>query len=171
MKMYTRIAMTAATVGILASGPLAGAVSTASASTAPYPTVYPGQYTPPPSGPPIPASATPDATCTPTVAGDYAHLSGGDVSAHGWWYNEDCPNQKTTVTVGLQEYFSDRTWHNQGTGTAYVWPGGGSANRAAVHQVCDGVAQASWRSYIIITSPGGGASAYTNLQNLKCTHV
>jgi hypothetical protein len=130
MNRYARVAVTAATAGILASVSPVGGVSAAGASTAPYPTVYPGQYTPPPSGPPIPVTPTPDDTCTLAVAGDYAHLSSGDVSAHGWWYNEDCPNEKTTVTIGLQEYFSDGTWHNQGSeGTAYVYPGGGSANR------------------------------------------
>jgi hypothetical protein len=172
MKISSRVGVTVAAVGILASGCLAGVTTAASASTAPYPTVYPGPGTPPPTGPPIPVTGAPDAECTPYVAGDYAHPSGGDVSAHGWWYRNNCPNQKTTVLIGLQEYFSDKTWHDEGpTQDADVWPGGGSANWVPNHLPCQGVAKAGWRSYIIITAPGTGASAYTAARDLNCTYT
>jgi hypothetical protein len=107
------------------------------------------------------------AACTPYVDGDYAHLSSGDVSAHGWWYQGTCPNTKTTVTIGLQEYYSDNTWRTKATGSAYVYPGGGSANRAVARHVCESTVPAGWRSYVIVTI-GTGASAYTAAQNLAC---
>ena len=107
------------------------------------------------------------AACSPYVDGDYAHVSSGDVSAHGWWYQGTCPNTKTTVTIGLQEYYSDGSWRTKATGSANVYPGGGSANRATARHVCESVVPAGWRSYVIVTI-GTGASAYTAAQNLAC---
>jgi hypothetical protein len=77
---------------------------------------------------------------------------------------------KTTVTIGLQEYFSNGEWYNKGPlGSKSVYPGGsGSGKRAATREPCQGVALAAWRSYIIV-SIGTGASAYTGAQNLHCT--
>lgn len=68
---------------------------------------------------------------------------------------------------------TDKTWHWQSTGTAYVWPGGGSANRAVARQACTippPYGTAGWRSLVVINSPGSGASAYTPAQNLVCAH-
>lgn len=149
----------------------------AKASSSPVPAPYPGAVTAPnpganavlPAPPPAPSGAAPAAACTPYAAGDYAHLSSGDVSAHGWWYQNNCPNTKATVTVGLQEYFSDGVWRDKGTvGSASVYPGGGSANRASARDTCVGVVFAGWRSYVIV-SIGNGASAYTAAQNLYCS--
>jgi hypothetical protein len=171
--MRFRAAITVTAV-ILASGGLGGVASAATGVPAspPHPAVYPAAGTVPsvpPLGPVTSGGAVPAAACTPFVDGDYAHVSSGDVSAHGWWYQGTCSNTKATVTVGLQEYFSDGTWHDQGTGQKLVYPGGGSANRAAVRQVCEGVALASWRSYVIVNI-GTGASAYTTAKTLNCTH-
>jgi len=110
------------------------------------------------------------AACTPYVDGDHAHVSSGDVSVHGWWYRNTCPNTKTTVYVGLQEYYSDGTWRTKATGSKYVYPGGGSANRAVARHVCESVVTAGWRSYVIVHI-GNGASAYTPAQNLACRTV
>jgi hypothetical protein len=164
-----------AAAAILASGGLGGGIASAAtggSASQPHPAPYPGAGTAasaPLLGPVTGGTFSP-AACTPFVDGDFAHVSSGDVSAHGWWYQGDCANTKTTVTVGLQEYFSDGTWHDQGTpGQKSVYPGGGSANRAATRQVCDGVALAAWRSYVIV-GIGNGASAYTTAKNLNCTH-
>jgi hypothetical protein len=173
IRSLTSIAVT--TVALLAVGGLGGTASAATAGPAsqPHPAPYPaaGAVVVAPDLAPVTSNGIVPATaCTPYVDGDYAHLSSGDVSAHGWWYQGTCANTKTTVTIGLQEYFSDGTWHNQGTvGQANVYPGGGSANRAVARQVCEGVALAGWRSYVIVNI-GLGASAYTNAQNLNCTH-
>jgi hypothetical protein len=150
----------------------------AKASSSPVPAPYPGAVPAPNPGanavlpaPPLGTSsgAAPAAACTPYAAGDYAHPSSGDVSAHGWWYQNNCPNTKATVTVGLQEYFSDGVWRDKGTvGSASVYPGGGSANRASARDTCVGVAFAGWRSYVIV-SIGNGASAYTAAQNFYCS--
>jgi len=112
----------------------------------------------------VPAAA---AACTPYVDGDYAHVSSGDVSAHGWWYRNNCPNTKTTVYIGLQEFYSDGSWRTKATGSAYVYPGGGSGNRATARHICESVVPAGWRSYVIVYI-GNGASAYTAAQNLAC---
>jgi hypothetical protein len=163
-----------ATAAMLISGGLGGVAfaTTGDPASPPRPAPYPGADSTVPSqtlatdGGTAPALAS---SCTPYVDGDHAHESSGDVSAHGWWYRNDCDNQKTTVTIKLYEYFDDGQWHWQATGTKKVWPGGGSANRAVARQTCDGVAHVGWRSLISIPSPGGGASAYTPAQNLVCS--
>ena len=140
----------------------------AEASSSPVPAPYPGAVSAP--NPPTGATGTaPAAACTPYVDGDNVHLSSGDVSGHGWWYQGTCPNVKTTVTIGLQEYFSNGQWYNKGTpGSKNVYPGGGSANRAVAREACVGTTYAGWRSYVIVTI-GTGASAYVGFQNLYCS--
>jgi len=171
IKMLRMRAITAVAAAAILTVGLSG---TAYASTAgpapqpPVPAVYPGGNDP--STPPVtrvgPLLAD---ACTPYVNGDYVHVSSGAASAHGWWYRGSCANTKTTVTIYLYEYFSDGLWHWQGTGQAYVWPGGGSANWANVRQICTGVIPAGWRSLIVVRI-GNGASAYTTAQNLPCRH-
>lgn len=148
----------------------------AEASSSPVPSPYPGAVpaTDPSAGAvlPVPPSASiggtvPATACTPYVDGDYAHVSSGDVSVHGWWYQGNCPNTKTTVTIGLQEYYSDGSWRTKATGSASVYPGGGSGNRATARHLCESVVPAGWRSYVIVTI-GNGASEYTASQNLAC---
>jgi hypothetical protein len=154
----------AAAAAILASSGLDGVASAAPAGSAPvaHPAPYPGvgttslaPATPVTSGGAIAAVA---AACTPYVDGDNPHLSSGDVSAHGWWYRGSCANQKTTVYIGLQEFYSDGSWRTKATSSAYVWPGGGSGNRATARHVCESVVPAGWRSYVIVRL-GNGASA------------
>ncbi len=155
-----------------------GTAYASTAGPASQPTPVPAPYPYPDSGS-VPSTApvtsdgsvSPDtaASCTPYVDGDYVHVSSGDASAHGWWYRGSCANTKTTVTIYLYEYFSDGLWHWQGTGQAYVYPGGGSGNRATVRQICTGTIPAGWRSLIVVKI-GNGASAYTTAQNISCRH-
>ena len=153
---------------VMALGSVDGVASAAAAGRAslahpaPYPAASADSSTDVVSGSIVPAAA-----CTPYVDGDHAHVSSGDVSVHGWWYRNNCANTKTTVYVGLQEYYSDGTWRTKATGSKYVWPGGGSANRAVARHVCESVVPAGWRSYVIVHI-GNGASAYTPAQNLAC---
>jgi len=178
----SRAGIAVAALAILTAG-LSGAASAAASGAAPHhshpvPAPYPGAVPAPnpgadavlPTSPPAPFTSggplLPDA-CTPYVQGDNAHKSGGDVSAHGWWYRGTCPNQKTTVYIGLQEFYSDGLWRTKDTGSAYVWPGGGSANWATARRTCENTFVAGWRSYIIVYI-GNGASAYTPTQNLAC---
>lgn len=133
------------------------------------PDTYPGGGTGS-SAPPVPVNPDAAAGCTPFAQGDNVHPSSGDASGHGWWTIGDggCPNEKAKVTVGLQEYFSDKTWHNEGSvGTASVYPGGGSANRAVARATCASTVPAGWRSYVIVAI-GNGASGYTPAQNIAC---
>jgi hypothetical protein len=168
----SRAAIFLAAATLVACGTLGGAASAATSAPAtspPQPAPYPGTGTGSSIPPPIPGSTpTPADACTPYVDGDYAHVSSGDVSAHGWWYVGTCANQKTVVTIGLQEYFSNGQWYDEGVvGTANVYPGGGSANRAVARVTCASVVSAGWRSYVIVTI-GTGASAYTTAQNIAC---
>jgi hypothetical protein len=186
LRSHAAIAVAAAailTVGLTGTASAAtGSVATGGPApqSQPVPAPYPGAVPAPDPGagavlptllpaPVTGSGAAPAAACTPYVDGDYAHLSSGDVSSHGWWYQGSCPFTKVTVTIGLQEYFSDGIWRNKGTiGSAYVYPGGGSARRATARDLCVGVALAAWRSYVRV-SIGTGASAYTPAQNLNCT--
>jgi hypothetical protein len=181
--MRSRAAIAVAAAAILTTG-LSGTTSAATGGPAPQSTPTPPVPAPYPDADPAPnpdTSAVPSApvtssgpalatACTPYVDGDYAHRSKSApyyVSAHGWWYRNDCPNTKTTVYIGLQEYWSDGVWRTQATGSKYVYPGGGSANRAAVHENCDNLRLAGWRSWIVVYI-GNGASAYTSARNLYC---
>jgi len=109
-------AITVAAATLAASGIFGGVASAATSAPAsvPYPIPYPGAGTGSSVPPPIPVGQVAAAECTPFVDGDNVHVSSGDVSAHGWWYLGTCANQRTVVTIGLQEYFSDKTWHNEG---------------------------------------------------------
>lgn len=139
--------------------------SPVASSQAPVPVPYPGgSFSPPP---PVAAG-----TCTPIAVGDNAHLSPPQVSAHGWWESGNCTDPRATVTVGLQEYFSDKTWRDKGEPgyNTTIRPGGGSSARVTAKDTCVGVALAGWRTYVIVDTPSGGAaSGYTPAQNLKCT--
>ena len=141
----------------------------AEASSSPVPAPYPGAGAVAPAPPTGSTGTAPEAACTPYVDGDDTHVTSGDVSGHGWWYQGTCPNVKTTVKIGLQEYFSNGVWYNKGSvGSKNVYPGGGSANRANARDTCVGTSLAGWRSYVIVTI-GTGASAYVGFQNLHCS--
>jgi hypothetical protein len=114
-----------------------------------------------------PVAAIPAAACNPFVDGDNVHVSSGDVSGHGWWYQGSCGNVKTTVYIYLYEYYSDGSWREKNSGSKNVYPGGGSANRAATRIVCTGVIPAAWRTLVVVHI-GNGASAYTKTLNLPC---
>lgn len=174
-----------AAVAVAAAIMTAGLSGTASAATGgpapdhpyPVPAPYPGAAStlnpdadpvlPAPPSAPVTSSGTFLFGCTPYVQGDNVHVTSGQVSAHGWWYRGTCPNVKTTVYIGLQEYYSDNTWRTKATGSAYVWPGGGSSNWANARHVCESTVPAGWRSYIVVYI-GNGASAYKPALNLAC---
>lgn len=178
-------AATAVTAIAIATAVLSGTASAAASGSSPQqprpvPAPYPGAVPAPdpgasavvPESPlaPVTSSSAVASACTPYVDGDYAHVSSGEVSVHGWWYRNNCANTKTTVTIGLQEYYSDGVWRTKATGSAYVYPGGGSGNRATARRVCESVITAAWRSYVIVAI-GNGASAYTAAQNLPCRTI
>ena len=152
-----------ATATLIAGPPASAADPTASAA---HPAPYPYADTAP-STPRVLGPGTAAAACVPYVDGDNVHVSSGDVSGHGWWYRNTCPNTKTTVTIYLYEYYSDNTWRWKNTGSKSVYPGGGSANRAAVRINCTGVVPAAWRTLVVVKI-GAGASAYTKTLNLPC---
>jgi hypothetical protein len=173
--MLSRAAVAVAAAAVVTAG-LGGTASAATggATSEPVPAPYPGPIPALNLGvdtalaAPVMSSGTSLlAACTPYVNGDHAHVTSGQASVHGWWIRGTCPNTKTTVYVGLQEYYSDQVWRTKATGSAYVWPGGGSANWANARRVCESAVTAAWRSYIIVRI-GNGSSAYTTGQNLPC---
>lgn len=111
--------------------------------------------------------------CHFNQVGDNVHRSGSDASGHGWWVNVDCPSgTKATVTVTLQQYYSDGSWRNMATGSKPgVYSGGGSANRAVARSTCTSSSTTSWRSVIdvdlagIIDSPN---KTVTGAVNITC---
>lgn len=165
-----------AVLAIMAVSSPARAATTATQQAIPVP-IPAGQANTPG---PVPGAAQPAtaAACTPYVDGDYVHVTSGDASGHGWWYLGNCANQKTTVSMGIQEYWCVLTngvctsyfWRTEATGSAYVYPGGGSGNRANARSTCQNTRTAAWRSYVIV-SLGNGASAYTAAQNLACQNL
>lgn len=161
---FATVAASATVAATLGASPAASAAddTVTAAHPAPYPYADTGPTT---SRTLVPGAAA--AACVPYVDGDNVHVSSGDVSGHGWWYRNTCANTKTTVTIYLYEYYSDKTWHWKNTGSKSVYPGGGSANRAAVRIACTGVVPAAWRTLVVVKI-GAGASAYTKTLNLPC---
>jgi len=177
--MRSRAAIAVAAAAIVTAG-LSGTASAATGGPAPHhsqpvPAPYPGAVPAPnpgagavlPAPPSAPVTSSPAvaAACQPYVDGDYAHVTLGDVSAHGWWYQNNCPYVKTTVYMGLQEFYSDGSWRTKATNSAYLYPG--KANKANVRDACQNGEFTGWRSYIIVYI-GNGASANTIGQNLYC---
>jgi hypothetical protein len=116
-----------------------------------------------------------DYTCFFYTDGDPVHYSAtpGDVSGHGWWINEDCPaGTKAKVTVKLQEWYDDGTWHTKNTGSKTVYAGGGSANRATARATCaQSVGDYYWRTVVDVDLVGitDSANVYiTPYQPLTC---
>lgn len=173
MKIPSRLSRGAIAVAAVATltAPLSGTSSAAAGGHAPdsgaVPAPYPGAGALLPAPPSAPVrSSGPDA-CQPIAAGDYAHLSFGDASAHGWWYRGNCINTLATVYVYLQEYYSDGSWRTKARGSAFVYPGGGSGNRANARRRCENPFVAGWRSLVIVQI-GNGDSTYTPGRNLPC---
>lgn len=111
------------------------------------------------------------ATCQFETWGDNVHISGSDVSGHGWWVNISCPNYRAYVRIWVEEYYSDGSWRSKGFGSKTVWPGGGSANRANARATCQGSTVVSWRSRVDVDVLGIEDDAIqhiTPVQNLPC---
>lgn len=74
--------------------------------------------------------------CTYFNAGDYPHITNGDVSVHGWWQAGTCKaSQKAAVEVKLQ-VFNGWWWEDLKTGSATVYPEGGAGKRANARYTC-----------------------------------
>jgi len=147
------VAVLSAPVGLLA--PVANAAQLVAPQKVSYEDAVPGIA--PPDAPLISAPAEMALTnqlalgCTPETYGDNPHLSStpGVISAHGWWKQGDCTNNKATVENCLYEYYTDGTWRRKACNTASgIFPGGGSANRSAANRPCDTTETISWRNRV-----------------------
>ncbi|WP_328604429.1 hypothetical protein OG943_30855 [Amycolatopsis sp. NBC_00345] len=161
-KYIVRIAIVAAVsapLGLLA--PVANAAQLVAPQKVSYEDAVPGIA--PPNAPP--ASTPPDAaqtnqpalSCTPETFGDNPHLSStpGVISAHGWWKQGNCSNNKATVENCLYEFYTDGTWRRKACNTASgIFPGGGSANRSAANRACDSTQTISWRNRVDVDVDG-----------------
>ncbi|MFR9806433.1 hypothetical protein ACL02T_29715 [Pseudonocardia sp. RS010] len=124
------------------------------------------------TGSPEEGAASRAALCNFTTNGDYVHVSSGDASGHGWWVNGDCDTEYATVTVTLQEYFADGTWHDISEGEATVLSGGGRGKRATARATCEDTSfMASWRTVVDVDLVGiidDSTTLTTDYQDLPC---
>jgi|GEM_PF-3860032 len=179
-----RISITTAILGVALLGASQGSAVAAQTQPTAVPTAVPAA-----APAPAPASAdgavsldntgspenglTPSALCIFYTRGDYVHVSSTafEASGHGWWINGDCSATWAVVTVTLQEYYSDGSWRDKGTGQATVRSGGGSGNRATGRAGCNDATVTGWRSVVdvdlvgLIDDPG---KLITSAQNISC---
>ncbi|SDP73999.1 hypothetical protein SAMN04487905_10836 [Actinopolyspora xinjiangensis] len=89
--------------------------------------------------------------CNPVADSDNPHLSGNrtDVSAHAWWYQGDCDNDRATVTACLYEWYTDNTWRRKACDTnGNQKPGRSSSRWLNVRESCDSFERTSWRAHV-----------------------
>lgn len=164
----------ASTLAILAFIVLAPARPAAASTTVPTPAPYPTVAPPSELADDGTGTASPLASCAFLTDGDWVHLSGADVSGHGWWINVNCSSDtRATVKIWLEEYYNDGVWRVKASGEkSPVYAGGGSANRAAARVTCNNnSAVVSWRSRIdvdIIGQIDSPEQLITQARNLAC---
>ncbi len=95
-------------------------------------------------------------TCHYTQNTDDPHLSGADVSVHGFWKNKSgagtCPS-KATVTVYLAAWYcnpypTNCYWVTVSSGQADVYAGGGSGKWANARFTCASGNTVGWLAYV-----------------------
>jgi hypothetical protein len=172
MSSVTRTRFLMVIAGITAS---LAATSGPALAAGPVPSLFPGAAGPltGATSPVLGTAAAATGPCSFANEGDYVHVSSIFASGHGWWDNIDCESSKATVTVQLQEYFSNGTWRNEGPpGVATVYSGGGSANRATAKAECaNQLYLVSWRSSVhvdVVGIPTLPNTYYTAGQNIFC---
>lgn len=109
-------------------------------------------------------------------AGDRVHISSTttprEASGHGYWINGNCPTTTATVTVQLQELYSDGSWRNNGTkGKLTVVSGGGRGARATGRAGCTTNSLTGWRSIIdvdLVNLSDDNSVLITTPLNLNC---
>lgn len=162
LKTATRIAAVAGTAltACALAGPAAYAGTTPASSA--------------PSGQTVHVKVSPGlgkrVSCSPKAEGDLVHISGSDVSGHGWWKLGNCTARKATVSIVLQEFINGG-WRGRGQGgQKTVFAGGGSANRATARATCLHHTVMRWRSHIDVSVVGesGTASATTPSVSRAC---
>jgi hypothetical protein len=126
-----------------------------------------------------PETVAPYQPCSPLARGDNVHISStppATASGHGWWLINDCAQVKATVTIQLQEYFSNGDWYNIGSPASKKVYGGttkspGSSNRVNARALCSDTNLAGWRSVVKVTLPvQPGTDTYTRPgANIDCT--
>jgi hypothetical protein len=182
IRMVLLGAVAAGMFAIIGVGSTAEAASPSSASIAVRPSAAPVPMAAP-SGPGQTASVPNHAIgavaraatyCEFGTYGDNVHHSAtaGDVSGHGWWVNINCPSgTKAKVTIWLQEYYSDHTWHTKNQASKTVYSGGGSSNWANARKTCQGSNTVGWRTVVdvdLVNISDSDNIWITPTQNLAC---
>jgi hypothetical protein len=121
------------------------------------------------------ATAEALAACVAWAVGDDAHLSSGDVSAHGWWLRGTCAGaNQALVTVHIQQLWDDGVWRNAGNkGEGRIRPREDSNNRITARVPCLTSVRTGWRSIVDVDIVGFADTpnrVFTPRQDLACRH-
>lgn len=166
-----------------AAGPVPAASETA------FPTVAPsggskangtGQAADSASGSTDQGGASRAAACPFTQYADNVHISSSafEASGHGYWTTTNTPScqaRTATITVQLQQYYSDNSWRNaaaKGKATG-VRPGGGAGRRATGRAKCYTSTQVTWRSIVDVDIEGyvdGSTVAVARANTIGCRY-
>jgi len=100
----------------------------------------------------IPSSAQ-AATAYPYSAnGDFAHVTNGEASGHGWWvWDNGGPVRTANVYMTIMKYTGGRWVVMNDASNPNQKPGSGSTVRLNVRFPCSGTAQTLWRTGIVAT--------------------
>lgn len=81
-----------------------------------------------------------------TPRADWAHISKGDASGHGWWTssNAECGMQKRWVKNHLWVKWGEIWWKVGDSGWQKHWVNGGAGKRSAIHVPCKSNAKTTW---------------------------
>jgi hypothetical protein len=127
----------------------------------------------------IPFTVVPYLPCSPIADSSNVHISStppAAASGHGWWMINNCAQVKASLTIQLQEYFSNGKWYNIGSPGSGKYYGGttgspGSSNQVSTRVLCSNTNQAGWRSVVTVKLPvQPGSDTYTRPgANINCT--
>lgn len=120
------------------------------------------------------------AACSFTQHADNPHISSTafEASGHGYWTTTNtarCQARTATVSVQLQQYWSDGRYRNAGAKAqkSGVLPGGGSGRRATGRARCFTAKAVTWRSLVDVDIEGyvdGSAVAVSRRRTLSCRY-
>lgn len=114
--------------------------------------------------------------CSPLGHAENPHVSGSDVSAHGFWERNDCNNHHANVRVDLAAFWGDRrtglgTWITITSNTQNIEPGGGRGNRVTSRAHCySSSSPVSWRNTtdVDVVGENDWHGKQENIQSLQC---
>ncbi|SFG15493.1 hypothetical protein SAMN05660282_00054 [Corynebacterium spheniscorum] len=114
--------------------------------------------------------------CSPIGHAENPHKSGSDVSAHGFWYRNNCRNFHANVRVDLSAFWGNRqtgvgTWITVAPNSQSIEAGGGRGNRVTARTHCYASSHpVSWRNTTDVDVIGerDWPGVQENIQTLYC---